>query len=405
MTKAWFPFYIARRYLVSKKSTNVINWISGISIFGITIGTMAMIIILAVFSGLEGLIQSMFSAFNPEIKLTAAQGKRFSLSEEEVQSLRNHPGIAHFSYTLEDNALVRYDRKEILVHVKGVDEQFREVSGLDTMLYQGDFVLRDEKEEYAVVGKGVAMNVSMGLNFITPLVIYYPKNEVNQWSLDRSINREIIYPSGLFELQNEIDYQYVVVPMSFARRLFEDEERLSAIEIKTKPDWATADVMQDLRESWGSEWVFKDRFQQQELLYKTVQSEKLISFIILAFVVFIATFNIIGSLTMLIIDKKRDVQSLLHLGADYSSIRKIFLIEGWLISLVGMLTGTLLGLLICYLQDRFGLVALSGQGGFIVDYYPVKVEWLDVLATMLTVSFIGFLAAWFPVRFLTRRYL
>ncbi len=405
MTKAWFPFYIARRYLVSKKSTNVINWISGISIFGITIGTMAMIIILAVFSGLEGLIQSMFSAFNPEIKLTAAQGKRFSLSEEEVQSLRNHPGIAHFSYTLEDNALVRYDRKEILVHVKGVDEQFREVSGLDTMLYQGDFVLRDEKEEYAVVGKGVAMNVSMGLNFITPLVIYYPKNEVNQWSLDRSINREIIYPSGLFELQNEIDYQYVVVPMSFARRLFEDEERLSAIEIKTKPDWATADVMQDLRESWGSEWVFKDRFQQQELLYKTVQSEKLISFIILAFVVFIATFNIIGSLTMLIIDKKRDVQSLLHLGADYSSIRKIFLIEGWLISLVGMLTGTLLGLLICYLQDRFGLVALSGQGGFIVDYYPVKVEWLDVLATMLTVSVIGFLAAWFPVRFLTRRYL
>ncbi len=405
MTKAWFPFYIARRYLISKKSTNVINWISGISIFGITIGTMAMIIILAVFSGLEGLIQSMFSAFNPEIKLTAAQGKRFSLSEEEVQSLRNHPGIAHFSFTLEDNALVRYDRKEILVHVKGVDEQYREVSGLDTMLYQGDFVLRDEKEEFAVVGKGVAMNVSMGLNFITPLVIYYPKNEVNQWSLDRSINREIIYPSGLFELQNEIDYQYVVVPMSFARRLFEEEERLSAIEIKTKPDWATADVMEDLRESWGSEWVFKDRFQQQELLYKTVQSEKLISFIILAFVVFIATFNIIGSLTMLIIDKKRDVQSLLHLGADYSSIRKIFLYEGWLISLVGMLTGTLLGLLICYLQDRFGLVALSGQGGFIVDYYPVKVEWLDVLATMLTVSFIGFLAAWFPVRFLTRRYL
>ncbi len=400
-----FPFFIAKRYLVSKKSTNVINWISGISVFGITIGTMAMIIILAVFSGLDTLIKSMFSSFNPEIEITAAAGKRFEPSEHLLDLLTNHKDIAAFSKVLEDNALVKYDRKEMLVLIKGVDHHYSRVSGMDTSIMDGEFILNNQNEMFAIIGKGVAINLSIGLNFIAPLICYYPKSDINIHQIDRSINREIIFPSAIFELHNEIDYQYVLVPIEFTQSLFDEFVNISAIEIKTKTPNQLNSIINNLQQELGEDFLVKDRMEQQELLFKTVQSEKLISFLILAFVVLIATFNIIGSLTMLIIDKKNDVRSLMNLGASLGDIRKIFLFEGWLISLVGMLAGTLMGLIVCFLQDTLGLVPLGAQGDFLVQYYPVEVRWEDVTKTMLSVGFIGFIAAWFPVRILTKRYL
>ncbi len=400
-----FPFYIARRYLFSKKSTNVINLISGISIFGVTIGTAALLIILSVFNGLDSLIKSLFSTFDPDIKITLVEGKQFDMSEETMKQIQSLDGVAVFAKVLEENALIRYDDKQFVATIKGVDEQFQEMTGIDTMLYDGSFTLEQEHHNFAVVGHLVAMNLGIGLNFIDPLIIYSPRKEAKQFNLETAINRKIIYPKGIFSIHQEVDQKYVLVPMRFARELFEVKTMFSAIELKVVEGYEVDDLKEEIAGILGNEYSVKDRFEQQELLYKTIKSEKFMGFLILGFIILIASFNIIGSLTMLIIDKKKDISILRNMGATLKDVRKIFLFEGWSISSLGAVLGIALGYLFTYLQTHVGIVPLKGDGAFIIEYYPVEAYLSDAIAVFAVVLLIGFVASWYPVRYITRKYL
>ena len=401
-----FPFYIARRYLFSKKSTNVINIISGISVFGVTISTLSLVVILSVFNGLDGLIKSLFSSFDPDIKITLNEGKTFNTDTKQFNQIKKLEGIAVYSEVIEENALLRYGDKEFVATVKGVDGSFSLMTGIDSMMIDGGFTLKKKDKMFAVVGYGIASALSLGLNFIEPIIIYVPKmTGKTNINIQNATNRKIIYPSGIFSIQQEIDSKYIIVPIEFARSLFEYSSKITSFEISLKPDVNAKAVQARISSILGDKFNVRNRFQQQEIMYKTIKSEKLIGFLILLFIILIASFNIIGSLTMLIIDKKKDIETLLSMGADFPTIRKIFLIEGWLISVTGAILGLILGIAFCLLQQKFGLIALQGNGSFIVDSYPVEIYYSDLFFIFFSVISIGFLAAWYPVRYITQRYL
>jgi lipoprotein-releasing system permease protein len=399
-----FPFYIARRYLLSRKSTNVINLISGISVFGVTTGTMALVIILSVFNGLDTLIRSLFSTFDPDLKIELNEGKRFSLDSEMLSQIRQINEVMYVTEVLQENALVRYDDREMVVSVKGVGSEFASMSGIDTMLFDGRFVLEENGRPLAVVGYGIASQLSVGLAFIDPLIFYAPRHDASINDPEKAVTREVAFPSGIFSVQQEIDHSVILVPLTFARDLFNEEKRISALEVKLRPGASESKVREEISHIIGDDFECRNRYQQQELLYKTIRSEKLIGFIILGFILLIASFNVIGSLTMLIIEKREDIRTLQHLGATLGEIRKIFMFEGWAVSLLGSLAGILLGVLFSVLQDKIGIIPLQGDGSFIVDYYPVLVLWEDLLAVFITVSAIGLIAAWYPVRRITVNY-
>lgn len=398
-----FPFFIAKRYLISKKSSNVIHWISWISVAGVSIGTMAMLIVLAVFSGLNQLVEDLFSGFNAELEITVAEGKFFLPDQGLIQILDEQEGIANYVKILEDNALVKYNDAEVICNIKAVDTNYTVINPIEAHISDGKFVLKKGMEYFAVPGHGVAMNLEMGLNFIDPLILYYPKKNINTINPESSIQRKLIYPSGFFEIQNNIDFSYILVDLDFGRELFDEPEQVSSIEILTDKKLSVYAIKSELQSKLGSGFIVKDRLEQESTIFKTMQSEKFISFLILAFIILIASFNIIGSLTMLIIDKKKDVATLRELGAEWKDIRKIFLLEGWMISILGAFIGIAVGLLVCLLQDTVGIIPLQGDGNFIIDYYPVKVEIVDLLKVGGIVLFIGFLAAWYPVKILINR--
>lgn len=400
---AGFPFFIAKRYLISRKSSNVIHWISRISILGVAIGTMSMVIVLAVFSGLNQLVQDLFSGFNPQLKITASEGKHFSASQDLLSKIDNQQGIASYSQILEDNVLVKYDDAEQICRVKAVDASYPEINNIREHITDGRFALKQGNENFAVLGRGIAMNLEVGLNFINPLILYYPKKTINPNNPQASVKRQLIYPSGIFEIQNEIDFQYILVDMEVGRELFDEPDKISAIELRLRDEEDIEKIRKQLEKELGDSYLIQTRLEQEDTLFKTMQSEKFISLLILAFIILIASFNIIGSLTMLILDKKKDVNTLRSLGAEWKDVRKIFVLEGWMISITGAALGLAAGLLVCFLQDTIGIIPLQGDGNFIVDYYPVKVEIPDLLMVSGVVLAIGFLAAWYPVKILINR--
>jgi lipoprotein-releasing system permease protein len=377
-----------------------------ISIVGVTIGTAALIVVLSVFNGFDGVIKSMYNAFDPDLKITPSQGKVFSIKDiPRFNEIKNHPGIFDISETLEENALLKYGDQQYVATVKGVSDNFTKISGVDTMIIAGDFILKSKNQNYAVVGQGVAVYLSLNINFIDPLIIYVPKRTA-QMSVnpEQAFNRKPIFASGVFGIQQEFDAKYVIVPLDFARTVFDYTDEISSFEIKVKPGYKVKKLQDDLIQILGPGYEVKDRYQQHEMFYKIMKSEKWSIFLILTFILIIASFNIIGSLTMLIIDKKDDISILRALGANQNTIRKIFLTEGWMISIVGAIIGLVLGWFICWLQIKFEFVKLQGSGSFIIDAYPVKIIWRDFVATFATVVIIGFVAAWYPVRYITKRY-
>jgi len=401
-----FPFYIARRYLFAKKTRHAINIISGISVGGVTIGTMALIIILSAFNGLDNLVRSLFSTFDPDLKITVAEGKTFSSEHENITKLKEHEGILYLSEVIEENALLRYGEKQYIATIKGVGDDFVKMSGIDSMIYDGEFLLKDQKNSYAIVGQGIASTLSMGLNFITPIQIYVPKRTKNViLTPDKAFNRKYIFPSGIFAIQQDFDSKYIIVPIDFARELLDYTVELSSIELKIDPSYNQDRVQKELQTLLGNEFEVKNRYEQQEFVYKIMQSEKWAIFLILTFILIIASFNIIGSLSMLIIEKKKDIETLRNLGANLKLIRKIFLLEGWMISILGAISGLILGSIICTLQQQFGLVKIQGGESFVIDTYPVSMEIPDFLFVFLTVLLIGYLAAWYPVRYITRKFI
>ncbi|MFO7878840.1 MAG: FtsX-like permease family protein [Bacteroidota bacterium] len=404
-----FPLYIAKRYLISKKRRNVINIISGISVTGVGIGTMALIVVLSVFNGFDGLLKNLFYSFDPDLKITASEGKSFDADSALLNKLENHPGIAHFTKVIEENALLRYDDQQFIATLKGVDEHYIDVGGVDTMMSAGEFTLHEGGVPLAVAGQGVAYNLSLGINRHTPVKCFVPKRNArftgSFMDASSAINQKNIYTAGYFSIQQDFDNQFVFVPLEFARDIFEYSTELTAIELKVAENADVEDVKASLKNVLGDKFQVQDRYEQHAFFYKIMASEKWAVFLILSFILLIASFNVIGSLTMLIIDKKEDIYTLRSLGADNKTISRIFLLEGWLITAVGAVTGLAFGALVAWIQIRFGVITLGTSGSFIIDAYPVAMRWQDFIAVFATVMLIGFLASWYPVRHITGKYL
>jgi len=402
-------FYIARRYLISKKSVNVINLISGISVAGVSVGTFALVVILSVFNGLETSIKSMFSSFDPDIKITVAEGKSFNLNEANFGAIAQLSGVASVTPVIEEDALLRYgEDRQYFATIKGVPDNYSEISGLDTSyITSGRFLLEANQVPFAVVGQGVAYYLSVGLNFTEPVHIYTPKKGTSgRPSLANAFNHNTIYTSGIFANQQEIDSKYVLVPFWFAQELFQMESRVSAVEVGLKPGAPEELAKDEISRVLGDKFRVQTQFEQHELFYKVMKSEKWAIFIILGFILVIASFNILGSLSMLIIDKKADIAILQSMGANQQLVRAIFLFEGWMISLAGAIFGVILGVLVCWVQIEFELLKIPGnEGSFIFSAYPVEIRFVDLGAVFLLVSGIGFLAAWYPIRFISGKYL
>jgi lipoprotein-releasing system permease protein len=398
--------YIARRYLFAKKSRNAINVISAVSVAGVAVGTMALIIILSVFNGLETLVTAIFNTFDPDIKITAAEGKTFVPDTSKLRLLTHVDGVSCYSLTIEENALLEYEGRQFIATIKGVDENYVNVTGIDSNMWEGDFVLRAESgRPHAVIGIGIAQYLGLRINFVQPLWIYVPsKTSGNTLNQEEAFNNDYIFPSGLFQIEQDYDSKYVYLPLEFARSLIENENGVSSIEIKFSGTADEKSVQKNVSGIFGAGFVIQNKYEQQEIFYKVMRSERLAIFFILTLILIIASFNIIGSLTMLIIEKERDIEILKSLGADNSLIRKIFIFEGWLISIIGAFSGLLLGFIICWLQQTYGFVKLQGET-LIMDSYPVVMNLLDFIIVPGTVLMIGFWAAWYPVRYLTKKYL
>jgi lipoprotein-releasing system permease protein len=398
--------YIAKRYLFAKKSRNAINIISAVSVAGVAVGTMALIIILSVFNGLETMVSHIFNTFDPDIKITAAEGKTFIADTVRLKLLAKVEGLSCYSLTIEENALLKYGSHQCIATIKGIDDNYAMVSNIDSSMWEGEFMLRNDKgRQYAIPGIGVALNLGIRVNFITPLEIIFPKKTGStNFNAENSLNHKFIFPSGIFEVEKEYDSKYVYIPIDFARELTETYEGVSTVEIRFTEHADPPSVQKDIVKIFGKGFIVQNRYEQQAIFYKVMRSERLAIFFILTLILIIASFNIIGSLTMLIIEKERDIEILKSLGADNNLIRKIFIFEGWLISIIGAFSGIILGFVICWLQQTYGFVKLQ-SASLIMDSYPIVMKIKDFLIVPGTVLLIGYWAAWYPVRFLTKKYL
>lgn len=383
----------------------MINVISAISVVGLTIGTMGLIIGLSGFNGFDSLIKSLFSSFDPELRITVKEGKSFSTSGTAFDQLRRMPDVAYYAEVVEDNALLRYNDRQVFATIKGVSEEYLKFSGVDFMITEGEFRLKDASNNYAVLGEGIAYSLAVGIQQKEPVSVYVPKKGRETALLPTgNFNQKLIYPSGIFSIQQELDTKYVIVPLAFAREIFEMPDKVSAVELKLKVGVSEKKTKTAIAALLGNGYEIKNRYQQHDYLYKTMQGEKYATYLILILILVIASFNIVGSLTMLILDKKEDIAILRSMGADKRTIRNIFLFEGWLISFLGAIVGTIAGLALCQAQISFGLVKLSGEASsFIVDAYPMTIVPADILLIFVSVSLIGFLAAWYPVRYISDR--
>lgn len=405
-----FPFYIARRYLFSKKSHNAINVISAISVCGVALATLALVCTLSVFNGFQDLVTTFFTAFDPQLKITAVRGKVFDGQDKRVLQLKKMPDVEVYSESLEDNVMVQYQGRQAMAVVKGVEDNFDQLTPIDSILFgRGDLLLHDEVVDYAIPGIQLLSTLGSGIRFLDPLEIYAPRRgaKVNMANPSTAFVTGNLFSSGLVFAVNQEKYDtsYILTSIDFARRLFQYTTEVSAINLKLKAGADTDAVKKHIQDLLGDDFLVQDRYEQQADTYRIMEIEKLISYLFLTFILMIACFNVIGSLSMLIIDKRDDVVTLRNLGASDRQIVRIFLFEGRMISFFGAFTGVVLGLLLCWLQQEYGLIALGSSGSFVVDAYPVSVHASDVLLIFITVLLIGFLSVWYPVRFLSKRLL
>ena len=406
-----FPFFIARRYLFSKKRTHVINVISSISVIGVAVATMALVIVLSVFNGFHDLVASLFTSFDPQLKVVPVEGKTAPADDPILTKIRLLPQVDVATETVEDQALAIYNDHQAMVKIKGVDDNFAELSHITDILYgDGSFSLHAANLEYGIVGIRLAQNLGIGAQWDGFLKIYAPKKE-GQLDMtnpgDGFVVDSLNSPGVLFAVkQAKYDKNYIITSISFARNLFGQQGMLSDLELRLKPGSNLDAVKAEMQQIAGNKYKVLDRFEQQEDTFKIMSIEKMIAYIFLTFILVVACFNIIGSLSMLIIDKKNDVVTLRNLGANDKQITRVFLFEGRMIAVIGAVIGIGLGLLLCFLQQQYGFVRLGdSEGSFIVDAYPVSVHYSDVAIIFVTVIAVGWLAVWYPVRALSKRLL
>lgn len=383
------PYFIAKRYLFSKKSVNAINFISGISMLGVFVGSAALVIILSVFNGFENVVLSMYNTFTPEIIIEPSKGKSFDPNTQAFLELKRDQRINNYTEVLQEKALLRYGERQHIAQIKGVSEDFLKRKQLDSTLLEGSFVLREGKTNYAVVGSLVQLYLTLNIhNDFEPLNIYSPrKGAGNSINPADEITLKSIHPSGVFKIQQQFD-ETVIVSLDFARELLEEEKNVSAIEIYLNSGVSLEAFQEEITKRLGNNYIVKNRIQQNELLYKILNSEKWAIFVILTFVLIIAVFNIVGSLTMLVIDKKKDIVILNSIGANNSLIQQIFFMEGMMISLIGCISGMTTGLAFCIAQQRYGFITMS-EASFIPDAYPIGLKLTDFIMVFLTVTVIS----------------
>ena len=400
-----FPFFIARRYVFSKKSTNAINVISAISVVGVAVGTMALVIVLSVFNGFHDLVASFFTNFDPQIELVPTQGKTAPADDPVLDQVRQMPQVNVSTDVLEDQGLAVYGDRQQMVTVMGVDDNFTQLTNISDILYgDGEFTLQAANLFYAIPGIRLAQDMGLGARFDGYLKLYAPVRRGQITDLedpsDGFVVDSLISPGVVFAVnQAKYDRDRVICSIGFARRLFDQDGMLSSLQIRLKPGSDLGAVKKQMREIVGSKYKVLDRFEQQSDTFNIMQIEKVLAYVFLTFILMVACFNIISSLSMLIIDKKADAATLRNLGATDRQIRSIFLFEGRIISAIGAVVGILLGLLLCWLQQEFGLVHMGDSAGsFVVNAYPVSVHYGDVAIVFVTVLLIGWGAAWIPTR-------
>lgn len=400
-----FPFFIARRYVFSKKSTNAINVISAISVVGVAVGTMALVIVLSVFNGFHDLVASFFTNFDPQIELVPTQGKTAPADDPVLDQIRKMPEVSVHTDVLEDQGLAVYGDRQQMVTVMGVDDNFTQLTNIGDILYgDGEFSLQAANLFYAIPGIRLAQDMGLGARFEGYLKLYAPvrRGQITELAdpSEGFVVDSLISPGVVFAVnQAKYDRDHIICSIGFARRLFDQDGMLSSLQIRLKPGSDLGAVKKQMREIVGSKYRVLDRFEQQSDTFNIMQIEKVLAYVFLTFILMVACFNIISSLSMLIIDKKADAATLRNLGATDKQIRSIFLFEGRIISAIGAVVGILLGLLLCWLQQEFGLVHMGDSAGsFVVNAYPVSVHYDDVAIVFVTVLLIGWAAAWIPTR-------
>jgi len=399
--------YIARRYLFAKKSHRVVNIISMISLFGFCIGTAALVIVLSVFNGFEGLITGMYNQFDPDIKISATKGKTITIDDELENYLTQHPQIANYSEVLEEKALLIYNGKQSTATIKGVTDSYHNVTGIDSLMLQGEFLLKKGDINGAVLGMGLAYKLGAGLKFVNSLVVKAPKR-IGQISLanpENSFTSDYFKPTGFFALyQPEIDNNYVLVSLEKAQEIFQYQNEISAIEVHVNRKASIDALKKELQSQLGANYLVQDRFEQKADLYKMLSMEKWMSSIIVIFILIIAIFNIVGTLSMLIIEKSKDIKTLQSIGASNRLIRSIFYTEGSMVAFFGAILGLIIGVVMSLLQQHFGIIGLGASGQYIVDAYPVKLLPLDLVFVFITVTIIGAVSVYFPVKYICKRF-
>lgn len=399
------PLFIAKRYLFSKKSHHIINIISWISMIGVGIATFALVIVLSAFNGLQNLVEDLYASFDPDIKITAVHGKTFDSDTFPKKKIIKIKEVQFYTQSLEDVALFKLNNKQAVATLKGVESNFYKMTGLDTLMYEGKYRADTKSIHYLNFGYGVAYNISLYIDDIVPQelsVIVPKKGNTKTFVPGDEFNRNFATPSSIFSISPDFDSKYVLSSLAFAQNLFEKPNQISSIELKLKSGADKKQIKATISSILGEKYRVQTRYELNELVYKTNETEKWITFLILTFILVIASFNIIGSLTMLFLDKKNDIWILKTMGANDNLIKRLFFMEGMLVNIIGGFFGMVFGIVVCVIQIKFGLLRLNGG---IVDFYPIDLRWTDFLNITIMVLSIGAIASWLPVRFLTRKYL
>lgn len=400
------PFYIAKRYLFSKKSHNAINVISAISVCGVALATLALVCTLSVFNGFHDLISSFFTHFDPDLKIEVIKGKVFNPTPSMIEDIKAIEGVEVVSLTLEDNAVAKYKENQTMVTIKGVDDNFQALTHIEDVLHGNpEFKLYDEVVDYGIMGRSLMYILGTGIQPFDPIEIYAPRKggKVNLANPMSNFHRAPLYsPGTVFDI-NEARYStsYIISSIDYARKLFGYTNEVTAIEIRLTDDANIARVKQSLQSIVGDTFTVKDHYEQQEATFKVIEIEKFVTYLFLCFILMVACFNIISSVSMLILDKRDNAATLRNLGATDSMVSRIFIYEGNLIALLGALVGLVLGIILCLLQQKFGFIGL-GDGQFVVNAYPVRVQITDIILVLASVLFVSAVSVWLPIRLLNR---
>lgn len=406
-----YPFFIARRYLFSKKKTHAINVISLISVIGVAVATTALVVVMSVFNGFQDLVASFFTNFDPQIKVVPVMGKTAPANDPVLTKIRRLPQVEVATETLQDMAMAVYNGHQAMVTIKGVDDNFADLTHITEILYgDGHFELHTANLDYGTPGIRLSAQLGTGAHWDNYLRIYAPRrqgqldlsNPQDGFVVDSLLSSGVVFAVN----QSKYDKNYILTSLSFARRLFDQPGKITALELRLKPGSDFDAVKSKMKDIAGDKYKVLDRYEQQQDTFKIMNIEKLMAYLFLTFILVVACFNIIGSLSMLIIDKKDDVVTLRNLGATDHDITRIFMLEGRLITVIGAILGIAIGLLLCLLQQQFGFVRMgNADGTFIINAYPVSVHYTDVLIIFVTVIVAGWLAVWYPVRSLSRKLL